>query len=133
MKTRMNKCSSQPQYISFLRDCQSKALTNAKAANILIPIDVIGIWRKPLFSQQFVVKNPTGLHARPASQLAKLCKSLSDEVRLITEKGAVNPKNVLGILTAGLKNGSQFTVQVEGESEQDSGRQIMEFLEGLSE
>mgnify|MGYP005904525673 FL=1 len=86
-----------------------------------------------MFSQQFVVKNPTGLHARPASQLAKLCKSLSDEVRLITEKGAVNPKNVLGILTAGLKNGSQFTVQVEGESEQDSGRQIMEFLEGLSE
>ncbi|MBS5703933.1 MAG: HPr family phosphocarrier protein [Butyricicoccus pullicaecorum] len=86
-----------------------------------------------MFSQQFVVKNPTGLHARPASQLAKLCKSLPDEVRLITEKGAVNPKNVLGILTAGLKNGSQFTVQVEGESEQDSGRQIMEFLEGLSE
>lgn len=86
-----------------------------------------------MFSQQFVVKNPTGLHARPASQLAKLCKSLPDEVRLITGKGAVNPKNVLGILTAGLKNGSQFTVQVEGESEQDSGRQIMEFLEGLSE
>lgn len=86
-----------------------------------------------MFSQQFVVKNPTGLHARPASQLAKLCKSLPDEVRLITEKGAVNPKNVLGILTAGLKNGSQFTVQVEGESERDSGRQIMEFLEGLSE
>ena len=86
-----------------------------------------------MFSQQFVVKNPTGLHARPASQLAKLCKSLPDEVRLITEKGAVNPKNVLGILTAGLKNGSQFTVQVEGESEQDSGRQIMEFLAGLSE
>ena len=86
-----------------------------------------------MFSQQFVLKNPTGLHARPASQLAKLCKSLPDEVRLITEKGAVNPKNVLGILTAGLKNGSQFTVQVEGESEQDSGRQIMEFLEGLSE
>lgn len=86
-----------------------------------------------MFSQQFVVKNPTGLHARPASQLAKICKSLPDEVRLITEKGAVNPKNVLGILTAGLKNGSQFTVQVEGESERDSGRQIMEFLEGLSE
>ena len=86
-----------------------------------------------MFSQQFVVKNPTGLHARPASQLAKLCKSLPDEVRLITEKGAVNPKNVLGILTAGLKNGAQFTVQVKGEREQDSGRQIIEFLEGLSE
>ena len=42
-----------------------------------------------MFSQQFVVKNPTGLHARPASQLAKLCKSLPDEVRLITEDHGV--------------------------------------------
>ena len=30
-----------------------------------------------MFTSEFVVKNPTGLHARPASQLAKLCKRYS--------------------------------------------------------
>ena len=29
-----------------------------------------------MFTSEFVVKNPTGLHARPASQLAKLCKDI---------------------------------------------------------
>lgn len=87
-----------------------------------------------MFSQEFEVKNPTGLHARPASQLAKLCKSLPDEIRLITPtKGAVNPKNVLGILTAGLKKGTCITIEVEGDSEQESGHQIIAFLEGLTE
>ena len=87
-----------------------------------------------MFRQEFEVKNPTGLHARPASQLAKLCKSLPDEIRLITPaKGAVNPKNVLGILTAGLKKGSQIAIEVEGDSEEESGRKIMEFLESLTE
>lgn len=45
-----------------------------------------------MFSQEFTIKNPTGLHARPASKLAALCKGLPDEIRLVTAKGAVNPQ-----------------------------------------
>ncbi len=86
-----------------------------------------------MFTSEFVVKNPTGLHARPASQLAKLCKDIPDDIRLICEKGTINPKNVIGILTAGLKNGSAIKIEVEGASEQESGAKIMEFLEGLTD
>lgn len=86
-----------------------------------------------MFASEFVVKNPTGLHARPASQLAKLCKDIPDDIRLICEKGTINPKNVIGILTAGLKNGSAIKIEVEGASEQESGAKIMEFLEGLTD
>lgn len=86
-----------------------------------------------MFTSEFVVKNPTGLHARPASQLAKLCKDIPDDIRLICEKGMINPKNVIGILTAGLKNGSAIKIEVEGASEQESGAKIMEFLEGLTD
>ena len=83
-----------------------------------------------MFTSEFVVKNPTGLHARPASQLAKLCKDIPDD---ICEKGTINPKNVIGILTAGLKKGSAIKIEVEGASEQESGAKIMEFLEGLTD
>ena len=81
-----------------------------------------------MFTSEFVVKNPTGLHARPASQLAKLCKDIPDDIRL-----TINPKNVIGILTAGLKKGSAIKIEVEGASEQESGAKIMEFLEGLTD
>ena len=86
-----------------------------------------------MFTSEFVVKNPTGLYARPASQLAKLCKDIPDDIRLICEKGTINPKNVIGILTAGLKKGSAIKIEVEGASEQESGAKIMEFLEGLTD
>ncbi|MDO4269673.1 MAG: HPr family phosphocarrier protein [Eubacteriales bacterium] len=86
-----------------------------------------------MFSQQFTIQNPTGLHARPAGQLVALCKAIPDDIRLITAKGPVNPKNILGILTAGLKKGSEITVEVEGGSEQQSGEKIIAFLSGLTE
>ena len=86
-----------------------------------------------MFTSEFVVKNPAGLHARPASQLAKLCKDIPDDIRLICEKGTINPKNVIGILTAGLKKGSAIKIEVEGANEQESGAKIMEFLEGLTD
>ena len=86
-----------------------------------------------MFTREFVVKNPTGLHARPASQLAKLCEDIPDDIRLICEKGTINPKNVIGILTAGLKKGSAIKIEVEGANEQESGAKIMEFLEGLTD
>lgn len=86
-----------------------------------------------MFTSEFVVKNPTGLHVRPASQLAKLCKDIPDDIRLICEKGTINPKNVIGILTAGLKKGSAIKIEVEGASEQESGAKIMEFLEDLTD
>lgn len=86
-----------------------------------------------MFSQRFKVQNPTGLHMRPAGQLTELCKTIPDEIRLITEKGPVNPKSILGILTAGMKCGTEITVEVEGETEQQSGKKIIDFLSGLTE
>lgn len=86
-----------------------------------------------MFQQQFTIKNPTGLHARPAAKLVSLCKTIPEDIRLITSKGTVNPKNILGILTAGLKNGTTITVEVEGENEQQAGERIIAFLDGLTE
>ncbi|WP_283673410.1 HPr family phosphocarrier protein [Butyricicoccus sp. Marseille-Q5471] len=86
-----------------------------------------------MFSQKFTIKNPTGLHARPAGQLVALCKTIPDALRLITDKGVVNPKNILGILTAGLKNGAEIVVEAEGGSEQQSVEKIIKFLDGLTE
>ena len=86
-----------------------------------------------MFTSEIEVKNPTGLHARPANQQANLSKDIPDDIRLICEKGTINPKNVIGILPAGLKKGSAIKIEVEGANEQESGAKIMEFLEGLTD
>lgn len=86
-----------------------------------------------MFTQAFTIKNPTGLHARPASQLAALCKAIPDEIRIVTEKGTFNPKGVMAILMAGLKKGTPITLEIEGATERESGEQIISFLNQLSE
>ena len=86
-----------------------------------------------MFSQEFTIKNQTGLHARPAAQLTALCKGFPEEFRLITDKWSINPKNIIGILSAGLKKGTPITIEVKGENEQEVGNKIVAFLDGLNE
>ena len=87
-----------------------------------------------MVSQDFTVINPTGIHARPASLLVQLCSKLSDEITIETDSGkTIDPKNILSVLMGGMSKGTQITVKVEGENEEDSLKQIMELLESFTE
>lgn len=86
-----------------------------------------------MFSQEVVVSNPTGLHARPAGQLAQLCKSIPADIRIITGARTIDPKGIMAILTAGLVKGTKITVQVEGDDEQQHGERIVTFLKELKD
>lgn len=86
-----------------------------------------------MVQKQTSIKNPTGLHARPASQLAQLCKKFPEEIALISSTHQVNPKNIMSILSSGMKQGTAITVQVEGANEQAVCDEIVSFIENLSE
>lgn len=87
-----------------------------------------------MVSKEFEVKNPTGIHARPASMLTELCSKMDDEITIITEEGkSVNPKSILSVLMAGMSKGKRITVQVEGANEQENLDKIMELLESFEE
>ena len=87
-----------------------------------------------MVSQEFTVKNPTGIHARPASMLTQLCSGLGDEIKIITEKGlTINPKSILSVLMGAMVKGMHITVQVEGEHEEESLQKIMDLLESFEE
>ncbi len=87
-----------------------------------------------MVSQEFTVQNPTGIHARPASMLVQLCSKLSDDISILTDTGkTVNPKNILSVLMGGMSKGMKITVKVEGESEEESLKKIMELLESFKE
>jgi len=86
-----------------------------------------------MFSKKVVVNNPTGLHARPAGQLSKICSRMPVDIKLIFGEKEINPKGVLAILTAGIKRGSEITVMTEGEEEGRYGEEIVNFINGLSE
>ena len=70
-----------------------------------------------MVSQKVVIKNPTGLHLRPAGNL---CKEAMQYKSLITFKyggNTANAKSVLSVLGACIKCGDEIELICEGEDE----------------
>lgn len=61
------------------------------------------------------VKNPLGLHTRPATEIVRLLQHTKSEV-LFTHKGAtVNAKSILNILLLQVARNSSVIITVDGE------------------
>ncbi|NLM13722.1 MAG: HPr family phosphocarrier protein [Epulopiscium sp.] len=81
-----------------------------------------------MIEKTFVIAKEEGLHARPASELTKLCQKFSSDIKLIKDSHEVNPKSILGILSLGAGKGDQVTVKVNGQDEQEAMKTIEQFF-----
>ncbi len=62
-----------------------------------------------------VVRNPTGLHARPAAQFAKTVAGYDAQVVVSTDaRGPVNAASLVGLLTLGVRSGDAIHVAATG-------------------
>lgn len=86
-----------------------------------------------MFKKELTVQNETGLHARPASDFAALCRNIESDIRLISGNMLVNPKSIISILSAGLSKDTTFLLEVEGPDEKEAGEKIVQFIETLTE
>ena len=88
-----------------------------------------------MVSQKVRIKNPTGLHLRPAGVL---CKNASEYSSVITFKyggeNIANAKSVLSVLGACIKSGDEIELICEGEDEEKALKDIIALIEsGLGE
>ena len=88
-----------------------------------------------MVSQKVRIKNPTGLHLRPAGVL---CKSAIDYGSVITFKyggeNIANAKSVLSVLGACIKSGDEIELICEGEDEEIALKEMVALIEsGLGE
>lgn len=70
------------------------------------------------------VKNPLGLHTRPATTIVKLLQHCRSSVFFKHKKETINAKSILSILMLAAKKNSNITITVEG----DDADNIMEKL-----
>ena len=74
-----------------------------------------------MYQKQVTVVNPTGLHARPASDFVTLAKTFSSKIMirdLNSDEPAVNAKSIVMLLSLGLAQGAQAELSAEGEDAQ---------------
>ena len=86
-----------------------------------------------MVSKKIVVSNPTGLHARPASELTQFCKSFTEKIILKGNGKDTDAKSIIALLTAGLKKGTEIEVVVEGADEQNVCDKVVEFITNLKD
>ena len=69
-------------------------------------------------SFNFTVKDPMGIHARPAGLLAKLAKTFPDTTITLTKgEKTVKMTQLMMLMGLGVKTGDEVTVSANGASE----------------
>lgn len=77
-----------------------------------------------------VIKNATGLHARPAGMFVKKASEFTSTVEVLAKGKTVNAKSIMGIMSLGLGQGDELTVVANGEDQEAAVNALVELIEG---
>ena len=80
-----------------------------------------------------VVKNKTGLHARPASQLVKLCKTFESDIILKNGDISCNGKSMFSVLKGCFTEGTSVCVTADGSDEAQALEKVIAYINDLDE
>jgi len=86
-----------------------------------------------MFSKQTILRNVSGLHARPASDFVALAKTFESKVTVkrLDEDGAVetNAKSIIKILAQGLSVNTPLEIAADGADEQLAVEKLIELID----
>ena len=87
-----------------------------------------------MVSQKVVIKNPTGLHLRPAGILCKEAMQYKSLITFKVKDTTANAKSVLSVLGACVKCGDEIELVCEGEDEKAALEALVNAIDtGLGE
>ena len=91
-----------------------------------------------MVSDKVIIKNPTGLHLRPAGLFCKTAMQFGSKItvhkRNRNEDVTANAKSVLSVLGACIKSGDEIELICEGPDEEEALKNLINAIEsGLGE
>lgn len=87
-----------------------------------------------MVSKKVTIKNPTGLHLRPAGNLCKEAMKFRSLITFNFKDNTANAKSVLSVLGACVKCGDEVEFVCEGEDEVEALQSLIDAVEnGLGE
>ncbi|MBK9389424.1 MAG: HPr family phosphocarrier protein [Bacteroidetes bacterium] len=70
-----------------------------------------------MIKRDFIIIDPLGMHARPATALIKLARNFSSLITIQKNGRSVPLKSMVNILSLAIKAGESVTIITEGEDE----------------
>ena len=78
---------------------------------------------------EYTIKEPVGIHARPAGLLAKEGKKYQSVITVIKGDKKSDVRKLMALMGLGVKCGETVTVTVEGADEETAAAAMQAFLE----
>lgn len=75
------------------------------------------------------VLNEIGLHARPASLFVQKAAKYKSHIHIIRDNVQINAKSIMGVLGAGIGQGTQIVIEAEGEDAQEAVLALVKLIE----
>ena len=76
----------------------------------------------------FTITDEEGLHARPACQMMMAVRELSCDVRLLSRDREADVKNLMALMSLGVRKGETITFRFSGDQEEAAKERIERFL-----
>lgn len=78
----------------------------------------------------YTIKDPIGVHARPASMLAKEIKKYKSSVSITSNGKTVDAGSVIMLMSMGIKCGEEVVIEVTGPDEEAVAATLEAFFKG---
>ena len=82
-----------------------------------------------MVSEATVIKNPSGLHLRPAGILCKEALKFKSKISFRVRNGTANAKSVLSVLGACVKCGEEVEFICDGPDEEEALKAIIRLVD----
>ena len=80
-------------------------------------------------SQKVKVKNPLGLHARPATIIARLLQQRKASVLFTYGEATINARSIMSILTLAAPQNSQILITADGDDAEETVTALVQAFE----
>ena len=76
----------------------------------------------------YTITDEVGIHARPAGMLVQEAKKHPETITIKAAKGSADARKLLAIMSLGVKQGDEVTVEVDGENEEETAKILQDFF-----
>jgi phosphocarrier protein len=86
-----------------------------------------------MYTQSYVIKNQTGLHARPASLFVKTANQFSSSIKVRKDDEEGDAKSIISVLTLGAGIGATISISASGVDETEAVQSLIGLMDTFTE
>ncbi len=80
-------------------------------------------------SFEYIIKDPSGIHARPAGLLVKKASEFLSDIQIRKDDKTSDAKRIFAVMGMGIKEGDKITIEISGDDEEKAASHLSEFFE----